>query len=99
MPLVLRICLFTLSSGLSAYGVGRLASLRPWLPSWAGALLGACASACLWWAMAWLDRQEPHSAAYLALPAAAIVGAAVVGVALCALQGLRLRYGRRLDTR
>jgi hypothetical protein len=98
MPLGLRVCLFTLSAGLSAYGVGRLASLRPWLPAWAGALLGACASICLWWAMTWLERQEPHSLTYLALPAAGIVGAGLAGLALLAVQGLRLRFGRRLGT-
>jgi len=98
IPLGLRICLFTLSAGLSAYGVGRLASLRPWLPAWAGALLGACASTCLWWAMAWLERQEPHSATYLALPAAGIAGAALGGLALLAVQSLRLRFGRRAGT-
>ena len=98
MPLGLRICLFTLSAGLSAYGVGRLASLRPWLPSWAGAMLGAGASACLWWAVAWLERQEPHMATYLALPAAGIAGAALAGLALLAVQQIRLRYGRRIGT-
>jgi hypothetical protein len=98
IPIVLRVCLFTLSAGVSAYGVGRLASLRPWLPVWAGALLGACASACLWWAMAWLERQEPHAATYLALPAAGIAGAALGGFALIAVQQLRLRYGRRIST-
>jgi len=98
MPLVLRVCLFTLSAGLSAYGVGRLASLRPWLPTWAGALLGACASACLWWAVAWLERQEPRSATYLALPISGLVGAALAGLALLFAQWLRLRYGRRVGT-
>ncbi|MEI9935655.1 MAG: hypothetical protein WDO69_00390 [Pseudomonadota bacterium] len=98
IPLGLRVCLFTLSAGLSAYGVGRLASLRPWLPAWAGALLGACASACLWWAMAWLERQEPHSATYLALPAGGIGGAALAGLALLAVQRARLRYGRAVST-
>ena len=98
MPLALRVCLFTLSAGLSAYGVGRLASLRPWLPPWAGALLGAWASICLWWAMAWLERQEPHSLTYLALPAAGLAGAALAGLCLLAVQRLRLRYGRRLGT-
>jgi hypothetical protein len=98
IPLGLRIGLFTLSAGLSAYGVGRLASLRPWLPAWAGALLGACASACLWWAMAWLERQEPHSATYLVLPAAGIGGATLAGLALLAVEQLRSRYGRRIDT-
>ena len=98
MPLALRVCLFTLSAGLSAYGVGRLASLRPWLPAWAGALLGACASVCLWWAMAWLERQEPHSLTYFALPAAGIVGAGLAGLALLLVQRLCQRYGRRLGT-
>ncbi|HEY0465271.1 MAG TPA: hypothetical protein VGC79_13740 [Polyangiaceae bacterium] len=98
MPLALRVCLFTLSAGLSAYGVGRMASLRPWLPVWAGALLGACASACLWWAMAWLERQEPRSVTYLALPAAGIAGAALAGLALLAVQRVRLRHGRRAGT-
>jgi hypothetical protein len=94
IPLALRVCLFTCSAGLSAYGVGRLASLSPWLPAWAGALLGACASGCLWWAMTWLERQEPHSATYLVLPAAGLAGAALAGLALLFVQRLRLRYGR-----
>lgn len=98
MPLVLRVCLFTLSAGLSAYGVGRVASLRPWLPAWGGALLGGCASACLWWAMSWLERQEPHSVTYLALPAAGVVGAGVAGLALLAVQRACSRYGRRFGT-
>jgi len=98
MPLAVRVCLFTLSAGLAAYAVGRMASLRPWLPAWAGALLGACASGCLWWAMAWLERQEPHSTTYLALPAAGIAGAALAGLALLAVQWVRLRHGRRLGT-
>lgn|GEM_PF-1051076 len=96
IPLGLRVCLFTLSAGLSAYGVGRLASRTPWLPAWAGALLGACASAGLWWATAWLERQEPHSATYLALPAAGVAGAALAGVAILGVQRLRLRHGRAL---
>jgi len=96
IPLGLRICLFSLSAGLSAYGIGRLASLRPWLPAWAGALLGTCASACLWWAMAWLERQEPHSpSSYLTLPAAALVGVGLAGLALLAVQSIRSRTGRR----
>lgn len=98
MPLALRIVLFTLSAGLSAYGVGRLASLRPWLPTWAGAVLGACASGALWWAMAWLERQEPHTIAYLALPAAGIGGAALAGLSLLLVQRLRKRPGRPLGT-
>jgi len=98
MPLALRICLFASSAALSAYGIGRLAALRPWLPAWAGALLGVCASACLWWAMAWLERQEPHSLSYLALPGAGVAGAAVAGLALLAVQALRRRSGRRLGT-
>jgi len=98
MPLALRIFLFTSSAALAGYAVGRLASVRPWLPAWAGALLGACASACLWWAMAWLERQEPHSGTYLALPAAGLTGAALAWVGLCVVQRLRQRYGRRLGT-
>lgn len=98
IPLGLRVCLFTLSAGLSAYGVGRLASRTPGLPVWAGALLGACASACLWWAAAWLERQEPHSASYLALPAAGVVGATLAGLALLAAQRFRLRHARRAGT-
>lgn len=98
IPLGLRVCLFTLSAGLSAFGVGRLASSRPWLPAWAGALLGACASGCLWWAMTWLERQEPRSASYLALPCAGIAGAALAGLALLAVQRVRLRHGRRVGS-
>jgi len=98
IPLGLRICLFTLSAGLAAYGVGRLASDRPWLPAWAGASLGAWSSACLWWAVAWLERQDPHSGNYLALPAAGVGGAALAGLALLAVQRVRLRHGRRAGT-
>jgi len=98
IPLALRVCLFTLSAGLSAYGVGRLASLRPGLPAWAGALIGACASTCLWWATAWLERQEPHSSTYLALPVAGMAGAALAGLALLAVRRLRLRFGRSAGT-
>ena len=98
IPLGLRICLFTLSAGLAAYGVGRLASDRPWLPAWAGASLGAWSSACLWWAVAWLERQDPHSGTYLALPAAGVGGAALAGLALLAVQRVRLRHGRRAGT-
>jgi len=96
IPLALRLCLFTLSAGLSAYGVARLAAARSWLPAWAGALLGAVASGCLWWTVAWLERQEPRPATYLALPAAAIAGAALAGLALLAVQSVRSRLGPRL---
>jgi len=95
IPLAVRVCLFTLSAGLSAYAIGRLVSLRPWLPAWAGALLGVCASACLWWAITWLERQEPHPISYLALPAAGMAGACVAGLSLLAVQRLRVRPGRR----
>jgi hypothetical protein len=98
IPLGLRVCLFTLSAGLSAYGIGRLASLRPWLPAWAGALLGAATSACLWWALAWLERQEPHSATYLALPAAGIAGLALASMVLLAVQRVRVRHAARDTT-
>ena len=98
MPLALRICLFASSAGLSAYGVGRLAARHSWLPAWAGALLGACASGCLWWAMAWLERQDPHALTYLALPAAGVTGAGLAGLAVLAVQWLRSRSGRGLGT-
>jgi len=90
MPLGLRLCLFACSAGLAAYVVGRLASRRTWLPPWAGALVGVAVSACLWWAMAWLERQEPHALTYLVLPAAGLAGAALVGALLLGVQ--RLRY-------
>jgi hypothetical protein len=90
LPLVLRACLFALSAGLSAYGVGRLAALRPWLPKWGGALLGACASGCLWLAVSWLERQDPHGAAYLVLPAAGLLGAALSAISLLLAQRVRL---------
>ena len=89
MPLGLRVCLFALSAALAAYGVGRLALFHPGLPAWAGGLLGAPVAASLWWAMAWLERQEPHAAAYLVLPAAGLVGAAVSALALLGV----LRFG------
>ena len=95
MPRGVRAFLFGLSAGLAAYGVGRLAALRPWLPAWAGALFGAAASCCLWWAMAWLERQEPRTAAYLALPASAVVGAGFVAFSLFLLQRLRQYRERR----
>ena len=98
MPLALRVGLFALSAGLAAYAVGRLASLRPWLPVWAGALLGAASSCCLWWAMAWLERQEPRTSAYLVLPAAALAGAALAALALLLVQGIRSYRGRRSGT-
>jgi len=98
IPIGLRVCLFTLSAGLSAYGIGRLAALRPWLPPWAGAALGTCASAGLWWAMAWLEKREPHSATYLALPAAGIAGAALAGLLLLGVQRIRVRYYRAAGT-
>jgi hypothetical protein len=91
-PIGLRVCLFALSAGLSAYAVGRLSALRPWLPVWAGALLGACVSGCLWWAVSWLERQEPHGAAYLVLPAAGALGATLCALSLLLTQRIR---GRR----
>jgi hypothetical protein len=91
MPLGLRSWLFVSSTGLAAYGVSRLAARRPWLPAWAGALLGASVSGCLWFALSWLERQEPRSLTYWVLPGAGIVGLCV------ALAGLVL--GRRLWTR
>ena len=95
MPLGIRVSLFVVSAGLAAYGVGRLASLRPWLPAWAGALLGALVSCGLWRAMAWLEVQEPHALTYLALPAAGVAGVALAGLSLFGVQWLRLYRGRR----
>jgi hypothetical protein len=90
-PIGLRICLFALSAGVSAYVVGRLSALRPWLPVWAGALLGACVSGCLWWGVSWLERQEPRGAAYLVLPAAGALGATLCGLSLLLTQYIRAR--------
>ena len=92
MPLMLRIWLFAGSAGLAAYGVGRLAAGRSWLPSWAGALLGVLVSACLWWGAAWLEREEPHGWAYLVLPAAGLAGAALVGLLLLVLPRILPRW-------
>lgn len=94
-PVGLRICLFTLSTALSAYAVGRLASGRPRLPAWAGALLGASVSGWLWWAMSWLERQEPRPVAYLVLPAAGVLGATLAGLGLLLVQRLRDSYAKR----
>lgn len=91
MPLALRIWLFASSAGLAAYGIGRLAAARSWLPSWGGALLGVLVSACLWSAAMWLEREEPHGLAYLALPAAGLAGAALAGLLLLAAPRIRRR--------
>ena len=92
-PIGLRVCLFALSAGFSAYLVGRLSALRPGLPVWAGALLGVCVSGCLWWAVSWLERQEPHGVAYLVLPAAGALGATLCGLSLLLAQRIRGRRG------
>jgi hypothetical protein len=89
MPPGVRVCLFALSAALAAFGVGRLVLLHPGLPVWAGGLLGAPAAGSLWWALAWLERQEPHVATYLALPVAGIVGAAASALTLLGV----LRFG------
>jgi hypothetical protein len=96
-PIGLRLCLFAASAGLSAYVVGRLSARRPWLPVWAGALLGACVSGCLWWGVSWLERQEPHGAAYLVLPAAGALGAALCGLSLLLTQYIRARRAVSAD--
>ncbi len=92
-PIGLRVALFALSAGFSAYVVGRLSALRPWLPVWARALLGACVSGCLWWAVSWLERQEPHGASYLVLPAAGALGVTLCGFSLFVMQRIRARRG------
>lgn len=96
MPLGLRMCLFALSATIAGFGIGRLVSLRGRLPWWAGALFGAFASSALWWAMTWMERQEPRLSAYLAMPAAAAV--ATIFGALC-LAGLERLCGFRDRTR
>jgi hypothetical protein len=98
IPLGIRVCLFASSVALAAYGVGRVASQRPWLPPWAGALVGLAASSCLWWAMSWLERQEPHTLTYLVLPAAGLAGAALAGLSLMGVQRLRWWRERRVGT-
>ena len=85
-PFGVRVFLFALSAGIAAYGVGRVAARRPWLPAWAGAALGAGISSCLWWATAWLERQEPRPLSYLALPASALCGVALVAGSLLLVQ-------------
>lgn len=98
IPLGLRAFLFALSAGLAAYGVGRLAALRPWLPAWAGALFGAAASCFLWWAMAWLERQEPRATTYFVLPASAVLGSSFVALSLFFVQRVRQHRERRAGT-
>jgi hypothetical protein len=97
MPFGLRSWLFVLSAGLAAYGVGRLAARTPWLPAWAGALLGASVSVCLWLAFSWLERQEPRWLTYCALPGAGVgaVLAEALGLALGLRLWLRFRQSQR----
>lgn len=97
MPFGLRSGLFVLSAGLSAYGVGRLAARTQWLPAWAGALVGASVSGCLWFALSWLERQEPAPLTYLALPAAGFVGLVATGLGLAVGRRAWLRWGRSLQ--
>ena len=84
MPFALRCGLFVLSAGIAAYGAGRFVARTAWLPGWASALVGVSISACLWFALSWLERQEPHTLTYGALPAAGMAGllAAALGLAL-----------------
>lgn len=95
MPFGLRIGLFVLSAGLSAYGAGRLAAHVRWLPAWAGALLGVAVSGCLWFALSWLERREPAALSYLALPAAGGAGLALAALALAVGRRAWLRWGAR----
>jgi len=97
-PIDWRVFLFVSSAGLSAFSLGRLIARRAWLPVWAGALLGACVSAFLWRGFTWLERQEPHGAAYLVLPAAGLAGVALCGLVLVFVQYLRARRSRSAGT-
>ncbi|MEO7033006.1 MAG: hypothetical protein ABI548_04140 [Polyangiaceae bacterium] len=99
MPIAWRVFLFALSAGLSAYVVGRLVARRAWLPAWAGMLLGTCVSVCLWRGFTWLERQEPHGAAYLVLPATGLAGATLCGLSLLMVQYLRQRRAGASGTR
>jgi hypothetical protein len=91
IPLALRACLFVVSVALATYGVGSVVTRAVWLPSWAGALLGAALAGALWFAFSWLERQEPVVAAYFALPLTAVCGWAAAAVCLpwCRLRWLR----------
>jgi len=83
-----------LSAGLAAYGVARLAARTPWLPAWAGALVGVSVSVCLWFALSWLERQEPRSLTYGVLPAAGLAGLLVAALVLASGRRLWARWGR-----
>lgn len=98
MPIAWRVFLFASSAGLSAYALGRLVARRSWLPVWAGALLGALVSVCLWRGFSWLERQEPHGAAYLVLPASGLAGAALCGLLLWLAHSVRQRRAGSLGT-
>jgi hypothetical protein len=94
IPFTVRAWLFLLSAGFAAYGVARLATRTPWLPAWAGALLGGAISGCLWSSLSWLERQEPRSLTYLVLPAAAATGLVCAAAALGIGRRLWLRRAR-----
>jgi hypothetical protein len=91
IPAAMRVSLFALSATLAGWGVAWLTGARE-LPLWGGVLLGACVSACLYWAEAWLERHEPHGASYLALPAAGLLCLGLCSLGLLLLH--RLRRGR-----
>lgn len=92
IPFLVRGCLFVLSAAVAAYAVGRLTSRRPWFPAWGGAVLGAFVSSGLWFATAWLERQQPSTSAYLALPASGLAGAALSGLLLLGAQRVLPRW-------
>ena len=93
MPRGLRSCLFVLSAGLAAYGVGRLVARTPWLPAWAAGTLGVCESGCLWFALTWLERQEPRPLTYTVLPAAGLAALLLAAGGLALGRRLWLRWG------
>jgi len=95
MPLGLRSWLFMLSAGVAAYGVSRVVARTPWLPVWAGGLVGAAVSGGLWFVQSWLERQDPRTLTYWMLPGAGVLGVLGVGSGLALGRALWLRWGRR----
>jgi hypothetical protein len=94
LPFGLRAWLFALSAGLAAYGVGRVAARTVWLPAWAGPLLGALVSVCLWFAFSWLERQEPRVLTCSVLPGTGLLAVLAEALTLALARSLWLRFRR-----